>query len=112
MNPFKGGGLADMLSQASKMREELQRLQEEAGKKTVEATAGGGMVKVVANGKQQIVSLVIEPEVFQMNDPQLLQDLVKSGVNEAIKASQEMVSEEMSKLAGGLGALTSLFKGN
>jgi len=112
MNPFKGGSLADMLSQASKMREELQRLQEEAGKKTVEATAGGGMVKVIANGKQQIVSLTIDPDVLKLNDPQMLQDLVKAGVNQAIQASQEMVSQEMNKLGGGLGALTSLFKGN
>jgi nucleoid-associated protein EbfC len=110
MNPFKGG-LGDLLQQAQKMREDFKNLQEAMAKRTVEATAGGGMVKVVANGKQQIISLTIEPELLKLKDAIMLQDLVVAGVNQAIKASQEMVSEEMGKLTGGLGPLASMLKG-
>jgi hypothetical protein len=69
--------------------------------KTVETTVGGGMVKAVANGKQQLVSIKIEPEVVDPNDVQMLEDLVVAGVNDALKKAQEMVSEEMTKLTGG-----------
>ncbi len=70
--------------------------------KTVEASSGGGMVKVVANGKQQIVSIQIEKEVVDPEDIEMLQDLILSAVNEALTKSQEMVAAEMSKLTGGL----------
>jgi DNA-binding YbaB/EbfC family protein len=70
--------------------------------KTVETTAGGGMVKVVANGKQQIVSLQIEKEVVDPEDVEMLQDLILAAVNDALTKSQDMVSAEMSKLTGGL----------
>jgi len=102
------GGLGDLVMQAQKMREDMKRIQETMAAKTVEASVGGGMVKVVANGKQQILSVTIEPEVLKMNDREMLQDLVKAGVNEAIKSSQTLMSEEMGKLAGGLGPLASM----
>lgn len=70
--------------------------------KTVETSAGGGMVKVVANGKQQILSIQIEKEVVDPEDIEMLQDLILSAVNEALTKSQEMVAAEMSKLTGGL----------
>ena len=70
--------------------------------KTVEASSGGGMVKVVANGKQQILSIQIEKEVVDPEDIEMLQDLILSAVNEALTKSQEMVAAEMSKLTGGL----------
>ena len=70
--------------------------------KTVETSAGGGMVKVVANGKQQVVSIQIEKEVVDPEDVEMLQDLILSAVNEALTKSQEMVAAEMSKLTGGL----------
>ena len=104
------GGLGGILQQAGKMREEVSRIQETMGKKTVEASAGAGMVKVVANGKQQILSVTIDPEILKLNDRQMLQDLVVAGVNQAIKASQELMNEEMKSLAGGLGPLANLFK--
>jgi len=101
-------GLGDLLEQAQKMRGEVQRIQESLAKMTVEARAGGGMIKVVANGKQQIVSVTIDPEVLKMNDIQMLQDLITAGVNQALKASQDLMTAEMSKLTAGLGPLASL----
>lgn len=104
------GGLGGILQQAGKMREQVSQLQETMGKKTVEGSAGAGMVKVVANGKQQILSITLDPEVMKMNDRQMLQDLIVAGVNQAIKASQELMNDEMKSLAGGLGPLANLFK--
>lgn len=95
-------GMGNMMKQAQKLQSKMLRLQEEMGDKTVEATAGGGMVKVVANGRQQILSIQIEKEVIDPEDAEMLQDLVLAAVNDALVKSQEMVSGEMSKLTGGL----------
>ncbi|MEE8541212.1 MAG: YbaB/EbfC family nucleoid-associated protein [Desulfobacterales bacterium] len=95
-------GMGNMMKQAQKLQSKMLRLQEEMGDKTVEATAGGGMVKVVANGRQQILSIQIEKEVVDPEDAEMLQDLVLAAVNDALVKSQEMVSGEMSKLTGGL----------
>ena len=70
--------------------------------KTVETSSGGGMVKVVANGKQQLVSIQIEQEVVDPDDVEMLQDLILAAVNDALTKAQEMVSEEMNKLTGGM----------
>ncbi len=105
------GGFGDMLQQASRLRGEVQKLQDEMAKKTIETSSGGGMVKVVCNGKQQILSITMDPEVLKLNDQQMLQDLLVAGVNQAIRASQEMMSEEMSKIMGSWGPLASLLKG-
>lgn len=102
--------LKGMMQQAAKMQQQMQKIQEELANKTVEASAGGGMVKVVATGKQQITSITIDPEVLKLNDREMLQDLVLVGVNEALKASQELVTQEMGKLTGGLGPLGAMFK--
>jgi hypothetical protein len=80
----------------------MMRLQDELAEKTIESTAGGGMVKVVANGKQQIVAIQIEKEVVDPDDVEMLQDLIMAAVNDALTKSQEMVSAEMAKLTGGL----------
>jgi len=95
-------GMGNMMKQAQKLQSKMLRLQEEMGDKTVEVTAGGGMVKVVANGRQQILSIQIEKEVVDPEDVEMLQDLVLAAVNDALVKSQEMVSGEMSKLTGGL----------
>lgn len=95
-------GLAGMLKQAQKMQEKMAELQKEAAKKTVDASSGGGMVTAVVNGKQQLVSLKIEESVVDPSDVEMLQDLIIAAVNEAMTKSQEMVTAEMSKLAGGL----------
>lgn len=95
-------GLGDLMKQAHKMKERMAELQEELSHRTIEATAGGGMVKVVANGKQEIISIKIEPEVVKSGDVEMLEDLIIAGVNEAIRRVQEMAKEEMSKLTGGI----------
>lgn len=95
-------GMGDMMKQAQKLQAKMIKLQEELAEKTVETSAGGGMVKVVANGKQQIVSINIEKEVVDPEDVEMLQDLIMAAVNDALTKSQEMVSGEMGKLTGGL----------
>ncbi|MDP4726608.1 MAG: YbaB/EbfC family nucleoid-associated protein [Desulfobacterales bacterium] len=95
-------GMGNMMKQAQKLQAKMLRMQEELAEKTIESTAGGGMVKVVANGKQQIVSIQIEKEVVDPDDVEMLQDLVMAAVNDALTKSQEMVSAEMAKLTGGL----------
>jgi len=77
-------------------------MQEELAEKTVETAAGGGMVKVVANGKQQVLSIQIEREVVDPDDVEMLQDLILAAVNDALTKAQEMVSAEMSKITGGM----------
>jgi hypothetical protein len=91
-----------MMKQAQKLQKKMLQAQEELASKTVEASAGGGMVKVVANGGQKIESIVLEKEVVDPEDVEMLQDLVMAAVNDALKKSQEMVSAEMNKLTGGL----------
>jgi len=95
-------GMGKMMKQAQQLQSKMVKLQEEMAEKTVEATAGGGMVKVVANGKQQVVSMQIEREVVDPDDVEMLQDLILAAVNEALSKSQEMVSEKMNQLTGGL----------
>jgi hypothetical protein len=95
-------GMANMMKQAQQLQSKMMKLQEELAEKTVEASAGGGMVKVQVNGKQQIVSLEIENEVVDPDDVEMLQDLILAAVNEALAKAQEMVSTEMSKLTGGM----------
>ena len=94
--------LGSIMKQAQKMQAQMARMQEDLAARTVEASAGGGMITVVASGKQEIVSIKIEPEVIDAGDRDMLQDLVVAAVNEALRKSQEMVSEEMKKITGGL----------
>ncbi len=94
--------MGNMMKQAQKLQAKMMKLQEELGAKTVEASAGGGMIKVVADGKQQVVSIEIEKEVVDPEDVEMLQDLVVAAVNEALAKSQEMVASEMGKLTGGM----------
>ncbi len=84
------------------MQERLAKLQEELAGKTVEASAGGGMVTVVVNGRQEVVSVRIEKEVVSPDDVELLQDLVTGAVNEAIARSRKMIADEMAKVTGGM----------
>lgn len=95
-------GMGNVMKQAQKLQAKMLRLQEEMAEKTIEAAAGGGMVKAVANGRQQVVSIQIEKEVVDPEDVEMLQDLILAAVNDALQKSQEMVSQEMSKLTGGL----------
>lgn len=91
-----------MMKQAQKLQKKMLKAQEELALKTIEASAGGGMVRVVANGGQKIESIVLEKEVVDPEDIEMLQDLILAAVNDALSKSQEMVSSEMNKLTGGL----------
>jgi hypothetical protein len=91
-----------MMKQAQKMQAKIMKIQEEMGERSVEAASGGGMVTVTANGKQEILSIRIEPEVVDPEDVEMLQDLVAAAVNEALKKAQEMMAEEMAKVTGGM----------
>jgi len=94
--------LGDLMKQAQKMQQEMGKIQEESKKKTVEASAGGGMVVVVANGAMEIISIKIEKEVVNPDDIEMLQDLVVAAMNEALRRAQQMVSEDMGKVTGGM----------
>jgi len=94
-------GMGGMLKQAQKLQSKIFKLQEEMAERTVETSVGGGMVSVVANGKQEVVSIKVDPEVVDPNDVQMLEDLIVAGVNDALKKAQDMVSQEMTKLTGG-----------
>jgi DNA-binding YbaB/EbfC family protein len=103
--------LGNLVKQAQKMKAEMDRIQEEVGSKTVEASSGGGMVTVVANGRQEIISVRIDPEVAKSEDLEMLQDLVVAAMNEALRKSRELFSQEVSKFAGGLGIPSNIFSG-
>jgi len=94
-------GMGNMFKQAQKLQSKIFKLQDELADRTVETTVGGGMVKAVANGKQELLSIKIDPEVVDPNDVQMLEDLIVAAVNDALKKAQEMVTEEMTKLTGG-----------
>lgn len=96
------GNMNKLMKQVQKMQQDMTKLQEELQEKTVEATAGGGVVKVVASGKKQIVSIDINPEVVDPDDVEMLQDLIMAATNEALQKAEDMVAEEMGKLTGGL----------
>ncbi|WP_059033244.1 MULTISPECIES: YbaB/EbfC family nucleoid-associated protein [Tepidanaerobacter] len=96
------GNMNKIMKQVQKMQQDMAKLQEELQEKTVEATAGGGVVKVVASGKKQIVSIDISPEVVDPDDVEMLQDLIMAATNEALQKAEDMVAEEMGKLTGGL----------
>jgi nucleoid-associated protein EbfC len=95
-------GMGQMMKQAQQLQARMLKLQAELGERTVESAVGGGMIKVVANGRQQVVSIRIEKEVVNPEDVEMLQDLILAAVNDALTKSQEMVSSEMGKLTGGL----------
>ena len=92
----------NIMKQAKKMQERMGQLQQELEMKTVEAQAGGGMVKVVVNGKFEVISMKIEKDVVNPEDIEMLQDLVAAAVNEGIRKAQEMAAQEMAKITGGL----------
>ncbi|KPA13028.1 protein belonging to Uncharacterized protein family UPF0133 [Candidatus Magnetomorum sp. HK-1] len=95
-------GMANMMKQAQKLQSKMLKMQDELSDKVVEGSAGGGMVKAVASGKQQVISIEIEKEVVDPEDIEMLQDMIVAAVNDALNKSQEMVTGEMSKLTGGL----------
>jgi len=95
-------GFGNMMKEAQKLQAQMEKMQEEVGRKMVEATAGGGMVTVQANGKQELLAIKIDPEVINKDDAQMLEDLVLAACNEALRKSRELVQQELGKLTGGL----------
>lgn len=100
-NPF--GNMANIVKQAQAMQEQMAKIQEQAASKTVEGTAGGGMVTVTVSGAMQVVAVNIDPEVVKSGDAEMLQDLIVAATNDALRKAREMMSEEMKGLTGGLG---------
>ena len=101
--------LSNLMKQAQQMQERVKKLQEEAAGKTVEASSGGGMVTVVANGRQEVLSIKMDPSVVDPKDIEMLQDLVTAAVNEALRKSQDVMKEEMARLTSGMGLPPGLF---
>jgi DNA-binding YbaB/EbfC family protein len=94
--------MGQLLKQAQQFQAKMAKMQEEVGERTVEVSSGGGMVTVVVNGKQELVSIRIEPEVIDRDDPEMLQDLVMAAVNDGLTKAKNMVNEEMGKLTKGM----------
>ena len=92
----------EMMKKAKQMQAKLEQIKEEAGNKTVEGSAGGGMVVATANGRSEIVSVKIDPEVVDKEEVEMLQDLVLAATNQALTRAQELMNEEMGKLTGGM----------
>lgn len=103
------GNMNNLMKQAKKMQEQMMKMQEELEEKVVEASVGGGVVTVVANGKKEIIEIAIKPEVVDPDDVEMLQDLIMAAVNEATRKADEMVQSEMAKLTGGMGMPPGLF---
>ncbi len=96
------GGMGNLVKQAQQMQQRMLKLQEELAQRTVEASVGGGMVTVTVNGKSEVLRVKVEPQVVDPDDVEMLEDLIVAGVNEALRKAQEMMSEEMAKLTGGM----------
>lgn len=97
-----GANLNNLMKQAQKMQKQMQEMQKELENKEFKATVGGGAVAVVANGKKQIVNIEIKPEVVDPDDVEMLQDLILSACNEALKQAEDTTANEMGKLTGGI----------
>jgi DNA-binding YbaB/EbfC family protein len=106
---FGGGNIQNLMKQAQKMQKDMEKTQEELANKTVEASSGGGAVVIVANGKKEILSITIKPEVVDPEDTEMLQDIILAAVNEALRKADDLTNSEMSKITGGLGGLGGLF---
>ena len=96
------GNMQGMMKKVQKMQAEMLKMQEELKTRTVETTVGGGALTIVANGKKEIESIKIKPEAIDPDDVEMLQDMIVSGVNDALRQIDEMTEREMSKITGGM----------
>lgn len=97
-----GKNMGNLLKQAQQMQQKISTLQKELEARELETSTGGGMLKIKINGKQEIIEIGLSKEALEDNDVEMLQELIKTGVNQAIKESQDMVSSAMSKVTGGI----------
>lgn len=102
------GPMGDIMKKAQELSQNMQEKQEELAKKHIDVSVGGEMIKMTFNGKQEAMSIKIDPEVVDPNDIETLQDLILSAVNEGIRQSQQMVQAELGKQLGGLSGLSGL----
>lgn len=96
-------GLGDLMKHAQRLKEEMERLQAEAATKTVEGSAGGGMVTATVNGKGDLLSVKIDPEAARDPDLEMLQDLIVAAANDALRKARELLAQDVSRLTGGFG---------
>lgn len=105
---FAGAGMNQkqnmnsVIKQAQKMQEEMERVQQETEEEQIEATSGGGAVKVVVNGKKELISIKLDPDAVDPDDVETLEDLILAAVNEGVKKAEEIMSERMGAITGGL----------
>jgi DNA-binding YbaB/EbfC family protein len=100
--PGMGGNMNSLMKQAQKFQQQMEEMQKGLEDKRFEASVGGGAVTVVANGKKQLIEVRIKPEVVDPDDVEMLEDLIMSACNQALKIAEEETSSEMGKLTGGL----------
>lgn len=104
-----GGNMNNLMKQAQKMQKDMEKAEQELEGKTVEVSVGGGAITIVATGKKEIKEIIIKPEVVDPDDVEMLQDLILSAVNEALRKADELKTSEMGKITGGLGGMPGLF---
>ena len=100
--PGMGGNMNSLMKQAQKFQQQMEEMQKDLENKKFEASVGGGAVTAIANGKRQLVEVKIKPEVVDPDDVEMLEDLIMSACNEALKKAEDETSNEMGKLTGGL----------
>ena len=96
------GNLGNIMKQAMDLKENMEHMKDELAKEQVEGSAGGGMVTVIANGKMEILSIKIDPDIIDRDDPEMLETLVAAAVNEGVRKAQELMQKKMSEMTGGL----------
>ncbi|MDP2871254.1 MAG: YbaB/EbfC family nucleoid-associated protein [Bacillota bacterium] len=96
------GNLNQLMKMAQKMQQDVARVQEEMGEKTVEVSSGGGAVKVVVNGRKEVVSLTIDPQVLVPEEAEILEEMIIAAVNQGVRQAEEMMAQAIGKLTGGL----------
>ena len=104
-----GMNMQKLMQQAQKMQAKMATMQEELAQRTVDGTAGGGMVKATCNGQRDLLGITIDPEVIDPDDIEMLEDLIVAAVNDAMRAATEMAAAEMQKITGGMGLPPGMF---
>lgn len=99
---FPGGNMNNMMRQMQKMQKQMEEIQEKVNQTEVEASAGGGVVLVTANGKKEILSIKLDPEILDPEDVEMVQDMILVAVNDALNKASELQEKEMGQLTGGL----------